>query len=88
MSQVKNPQRSELLRVLNGMTDEAFSYVLLWSMGMANVQYPDGLGGFRPESQASIAELRKVAKAIYDARSAAAMKQGKTAAATKSKGKK
>lgn len=30
------------------------------------MQYPDGLGGFRPDSRASITALRSAAKAYID----------------------
>lgn len=49
--------RAALLRALAESPDEVFSWFVAWCM----TGYPDGLGGFRPESRASIYALRRAA---------------------------
>lgn len=52
--------RNALIAVLKKMPDEAFGWFVGWASG-AMIQFPDGLGGFRPESRKAIEELRKAA---------------------------
>lgn len=54
-------ERSKLIGVLATMPEEAFGWFVAWASG-AMMQYPDGLGGFRDESEKSIKALRKAAK--------------------------
>lgn len=51
--------RGELLAILEQMPDEAFGWIVA---AIAVRIYPDGLGGFRPESRASIERARAQAK--------------------------
>jgi hypothetical protein len=62
------PARAALLRVLAEMPDEAFGWLVVM---IAHVKgsgqiWPDGLGGFRPESRASIEAAVKAALAIMN----------------------
>ncbi len=57
-----DPKRHDLLATLGTMPDEAFQwFVLSAHRGM----FPDGIGGFKPDAQASIAALRAAAKAYF-----------------------
>lgn len=49
--------RAKALAVLAAMPNEAYSWFVAWSV----TGYPDDLGGFRPESRASIDALRAAA---------------------------
>ena len=53
--------KAKLLKVLKDMPDEAFGWFVAWAGG-AMMQYPDGLGGFRPESRKSIKALHEAAE--------------------------
>jgi len=56
--------RLKLLLILALMPEEAFGWFVGWAMiGSSKFQmkYPDGLGGFKPESRKSIEELKKAA---------------------------
>jgi hypothetical protein len=56
-------RREDLIRVLELMPEEAFSYFVTWAAG-ADVQFPeDDLGGFQHESQDAIVALRGAARA-------------------------
>lgn len=57
--------RAALLVALANMPDEAFGWFVLWASG-STVQFPDGLGGFRAESRASITALRSAAAAYLE----------------------
>ncbi|MGE3276706.1 MAG: hypothetical protein AB7O67_16465 [Vicinamibacterales bacterium] len=57
--------RLRILLVLATMPDEAFGWFVAWASG-APVTYPDGLGGFLPESRASIEALRTEARALME----------------------
>lgn len=62
-------QRLKLLLILATMPDEAFGWLVL---NIAKVQgrpnvWPDGLGGFKPDSRAAIAAAREAATAILEA---------------------
>lgn len=59
---VPDTRRAALLQVLAEMPDEAFGWFVAWAAG-GMMQYPDGLGGFRSESRASIEQLRAAGKA-------------------------
>ncbi len=63
----KFPARRELLQVLATMPEEAFGYFVAWATGGVPIQYPSGLGGFMPDSQASIKQLRADAAAYLKA---------------------
>lgn len=63
MIHVPDANRGALLTALATMPDEAFGWFVVWATGV-NVQYPDGLGGFSDESQASIQALRTAAHAL------------------------
>lgn len=52
--------RLTLLLILATMPDEAFG----WFVSFALTGFPDGLGGFRPDSRDAIARLREAAKAF------------------------
>lgn len=54
------PNREALLKALSEMPDEAFGWFVAWATG-AMVQYPNGLGGFQPDSRRSIEALRYAA---------------------------
>lgn len=54
--------RAPLLRAAAALTDEAFEYFVVWARGMT-IQFPNGLGGFTPESQETIHALRRAAGA-------------------------
>lgn len=55
--------RVELLEALISMPDEAFGWFVAWCM----TGFPDGLGGFKPESRQSITALRAAAIVYRDA---------------------
>lgn len=52
--------RYDLLAALANLPDEAFGWFVGWASG-SMVQFPDGLGGFQPQSRLGIAALRKAA---------------------------
>lgn len=53
--------RATLIKTLETMPDEAFGWlVMMWATG--DLPWGSGLGGFKPESRASIENLRTVAK--------------------------
>lgn len=60
--------RTKLLKALETMPDEAFDWFVLATRQRAmmfggNTQiWPDGIGGFRKESQKSITEIRDAAE--------------------------
>lgn len=54
------PSRRELIVALECMPEEAFGWFVAWAGG-AMAQYPDGLGGFKPDSRNSILALRRAA---------------------------
>ena len=56
-----DPKRKPLIAVLQRMPEESWGWFVLWAQGNM-VQYPDGLGGFKPESRASIERLRAEAE--------------------------
>lgn len=60
-----HPERHALIDALAGMPEEAFGWFVVWATG-AMVQYPDGLGGFKPESRTAIAALRTAALAYRE----------------------
>jgi hypothetical protein len=62
---VPDANRGALIEVLATMPDEAFGWFVGWASGVM-VQYPDGLGGFLPESRASIEALHAAAKAFME----------------------
>lgn len=47
------------------MPEESFGWFVGWASGV-NIQFPDGLGGFKPESRESINELRKAANSYIE----------------------
>jgi hypothetical protein len=57
--------RRDLVTVIEQMPDEAFGYFVAWASGEMT-QYPDGLGGFMPDSRNSILALRAAAKTFLD----------------------
>jgi hypothetical protein len=60
--------RLRLLLILATMPDEAFMWLVQSIMlvpGRANV-WPDGIGGFRDESRASITAARDAARELWD----------------------
>jgi hypothetical protein len=56
-----DPKRKALIAALAAMPEESFGWFVAWASGV-NMQYPDGLGGFSSQSQASILKLRAEAK--------------------------
>lgn len=52
-----DPRRAALAKVLAEMPEEAYGWFVAWAMQ----GFPSGLGGFKPESRASIEALRKAA---------------------------
>jgi len=58
--------RAPLLAVLATMPEEAFGYLVLSIAGMRGPIWPDGLGGFKPESRASIEAATAAAKQLAD----------------------
>lgn len=58
----QDQKRVKLLSVLAEMPDEAFG----WFVALAIAGYPEGLGGFRPESREAIEDLRKAANQYRD----------------------
>jgi hypothetical protein len=57
--------RTGLLAILAAMPEEAFSWLVVRVAGDAGVGqiWPDGLGGFRPDSRASIEAAQAEARA-------------------------
>lgn len=58
--------RVKLLLCLATMPDEAFSWFVAWALQNdfkwpGKFKFPDGLGGFRPESRSAIEQLRAAA---------------------------
>ena len=60
-----NAYRGRLLITLATMPDEAFGWFVVWASG-GMMQFPEGLGGFMPESRAAITELRAAATAFME----------------------
>lgn len=60
-----DPKRQKLIDALSSMPDESFGWFVGWASG-AMVQYPDGLGGFMPESRKSVETLRAEANAYLN----------------------
>lgn len=60
------PNRLPLLFTLATMPEESFQWFVAWAGGHPMV-YPDGLGGFRPDSRQSIEALRVAAREYIDA---------------------
>lgn len=58
---VVHENRRGLLKVLGEMPDEAFGWIVA---AFENI-FPDGTGGFQPESKQSIAALRAATTAYY-----------------------
>jgi len=63
--------RTKLLKVLQEMPDEAFSWFVSWAMVTSKeypmpFKYPGGLGGFQPESRAAIEKLHAAALSYVD----------------------
>lgn len=60
--------RAKLLTILAEMPDESFGWLLLTIAGQRGQIWPDGLGGFRPESRTSITkaitEARKITESM------------------------
>lgn len=57
--------RIKLLLILALMPEESFGWFVGWALSSQSKymgKYPDGLGGFRPESRKSIEELQKAAE--------------------------
>lgn len=50
--------KSALLAALAALPDEAFGFLVA---ALATGVWPDGLGGFKPESKAAIVAVRKLA---------------------------
>lgn len=67
-------KRMKLLLALAMMPDEAFGWFVGWAM-LQNAKhpapeayrFPDGLGGFSPESRTAIALMQKAAKEYAEA---------------------
>ena len=66
MVHVPDATRGKLLEALALMPDEVFGWFVVWANG-GMMQFPDGLGGFLPESRASIATLRDAAAKYLEA---------------------
>ena len=58
--------RAALLGTLETMPDEAFGWLV---MRIQQGIWPDGLGGFRPESRTAIETARKQALALMESQS-------------------
>lgn len=54
--------RLKLLLVLATMPYEAFGWFVAWTQ----TGFPDGLGGFQPDSRAAITALKKAGKDYFD----------------------
>ena len=59
------PHREKLLLILANMPEEAFGWFVGWATG-SMVQFPDGLGGFRPDSRDAITKLQQTAKEYHE----------------------
>lgn len=67
---VPKTSRKPLLQALETMSDEAFGWFVVWAAAGATsplaYKYPDGLGGFMPESRDSIHRLQEAATAYAE----------------------
>lgn len=59
-------RRAALIRILDTMPDEAFSWFVMWAASGAvsplHFKYPDGLGGFQETSRTAIEALQRAAQ--------------------------
>lgn len=62
----KDNSRTKLLAAVKALPDEAFGWFVAWAQGKFAIQFPDGLGGFQPESRAAIERLQKEATAYQE----------------------
>lgn len=63
MTKAERARRKALITVLAEMPDESFGWFVAWALG----GFPDGLGGFTPESRTAIEALRRAAEAYVPA---------------------